>query len=50
VISIFRFLSRLPLAWLHALGAALGWLAVFGAWCRLYLPIYLKPRSDGAQG
>ena len=27
VISIFRFLSRLPLAWLHALGAALGWLA-----------------------
>jgi KDO2-lipid IV(A) lauroyltransferase len=27
VISLFRFLSYLPLAWLHALGAALGWLA-----------------------
>ena len=27
MISIFRFLSRLPLAWLHRLGAVLGWLA-----------------------
>jgi len=25
--TLFRLLSRLPLAWLHALGAALGWLA-----------------------
>lgn len=30
--------------------AALGWLAVFGAWCRMHLPIYLKPRPDGAPG
>lgn len=30
--------------------AALGWLAVFGTWCRLYLPIYLKPRADGVPG
>ena len=27
MISIFYLLSRLPLAWLHALGALLGWLA-----------------------
>jgi len=27
VILLFRFLSRLPLSWLHALGALLGWLA-----------------------
>jgi KDO2-lipid IV(A) lauroyltransferase len=27
VILLFRFLSRLPLAWLHALGALTGWLA-----------------------
>lgn len=27
MIPLFRFLSHLPLAWLHALGAALGWLA-----------------------
>lgn len=26
MIAFFRFLSRLPLAWLHILGAALGWL------------------------
>ena len=27
MIPLFRFLSHLPLAWLHALGALLGWLA-----------------------
>lgn len=27
MIAFFRFLSYLPLAWLHALGAALGWLS-----------------------
>ena len=27
MISLFRFLSSLPLAWLHRLGAVLGWLA-----------------------
>lgn len=27
MITLFRLLSRLPLAWLHALGAVLGWLA-----------------------
>ncbi len=26
MITLFRFLSRLPLAWLHGLGAVLGWL------------------------
>jgi Kdo2-lipid IVA lauroyltransferase/acyltransferase len=36
VIFIFRFLSRLPLAWLHALGALLGWLA----W--LFSPTYRR--------
>jgi len=30
LVSIFRFLSILPLSWLHAAGAALGWL-VYGA-------------------
>ena len=25
--TLFRLLARLPLAWVHALGAAIGWLA-----------------------
>lgn len=31
MIAFFRFLSRLPLAWLHVLGAALGWLVWMGS-------------------
>jgi len=31
VILLFRLLSNLPLAWLHALGAACGWLAWLGS-------------------
>ena len=31
MISIFRILSRLPLAWLHHLGALFGWLAWLGS-------------------
>ena len=31
MIAFFRFLSRLPLAWLHILGAALGWLVWMGS-------------------
>lgn len=31
MIVFFRFLSRLPLAWLHILGAALGWLVWMGS-------------------
>ena len=31
MIAFFRFLSRLPLAWLHLLGAALGWLVWMGS-------------------
>ena len=31
MIVFFRFLSRLPLAWLHLLGAALGWLVWMGS-------------------
>ena len=27
MIAFFRFLSRLPLSWLHAIGALLGWLS-----------------------
>ena len=30
--------------------AALGWLAVFGAWYAKFAPIYLKPRPDGHPG
>lgn len=30
--------------------AALGWLAVFGAWYAKFAPIYLKPRPDGRPG
>lgn len=30
--------------------AALGWLAVFGLWSRLHMPMYLKPRPDGQPG
>ena len=36
MIVFFRFLSRLPLAWLHPFGAALGWLA----W--LFSPTYRR--------
>ena len=36
MIPLFRFLSRLPLRWLHALGAALGWLG----W--LFSPTYRR--------
>ncbi len=32
------------------LAAVLGWLAVFGAWAMRYLPVYLRPRSDGRPG
>lgn len=34
------------LVWL----ASLGWLLVFGLWCRIHLPFYLKPRPDGEPG
>ncbi|MDX9707537.1 MAG: NnrS family protein [Azospira sp.] len=30
--------------------SALGWLAVFGMWGRVHLPMYLKPRPDGRPG
>ena len=30
--------------------AVLGWLTVFGAWAVRYLPVYLRPRSDGRPG
>lgn len=36
----------LNLVWL----SALGWLAVFGFWCRLHLPMYIRPRPDGRAG
>lgn len=36
MIPLFRFLSRLPLSWLHGLGAVLGWLA----W--LFSPTYRR--------
>jgi len=32
------------------LSAVLGWLAVFGMWGTRYLPVYLRPRSDGRPG
>lgn len=34
------------LSWL----AALLWLAVFGLWCRVHVPMYLTPRPDGRPG
>lgn len=34
------------LVWL----ASLGWLLVFGLWCRIHLPFYVKPRPDGQPG
>lgn len=36
MIAFFRFLSRMPLAWLHALGATMGWFA----W--LFSPTYRR--------
>lgn len=32
------------------LAAAVGWLAVFGGWAAVHLPMYLKPRPDGQPG
>ena len=40
MIFIFRLLSRLPLAWLHAIGALLGWLT----W--LYSPTYRRHMQE----
>ena len=34
------------LVWL----ASLGWLLVFGIWCRFHLPFYVKARPDGEPG
>jgi KDO2-lipid IV(A) lauroyltransferase len=31
LVALFRLLARLPLSWLHAAGAALGWLAYWGS-------------------
>lgn len=36
-------------AWL-SLGAALTWVAVLLAWATLNLPVYVRPRADGAPG
>jgi uncharacterized protein involved in response to NO len=33
-----------------SVAAALAWLAAFGAWTFRHLPIYLRPRADGAPG
>ncbi|PTD97237.1 NnrS family protein [Pseudothauera lacus] len=41
------------LPWAPAMAVAVavgGWLAVFGVWALRYLPIYLRPRSDGGEG
>jgi KDO2-lipid IV(A) lauroyltransferase len=43
VILLFRLLSRLPLAWLHLLGAVLGWLA----W--LFSPTYRRHLHENRQ-
>ncbi len=34
------------LVWL----SALGWLCVFGMWCRVHLAMYVRPRPDGREG
>ena len=36
--------------WFVFIVAALGWLALFGAWYAKFAPIYLKPRPDGRSG
>lgn len=43
MIPLFRFLSRLPLAWLHRLGALLGWLA----W--LFSPTYRRHMQENLE-
>jgi KDO2-lipid IV(A) lauroyltransferase len=43
LILLFRLLSRLPLAWLHVLGALLGWLA----W--LFSPTYRRHMSENME-
>ena len=41
-----------PPSWSNGvmLAAALGWIGVFGLWGTRYLPVYLRPRSDGRPG
>lgn len=52
-VAVLRVLAefvRLPGAASLFFLAALGWLAVFGAWYAKFAPIYLKPRPDGQPG
>ena len=52
MILLFRFLSRLPLAWLHAIGALTGWLAwIFSPTYRRHMQenLLLALGEDGAQ-
>jgi uncharacterized protein involved in response to NO len=52
-VVVTRLLADLaPSAWSNGLMlvAVLGWLGVFGAWARRYLPTYWRPRSDGKPG
>ncbi|MCC7487454.1 MAG: lysophospholipid acyltransferase family protein [Burkholderiales bacterium] len=44
LIAVFRLLGRLPLAWLHRAGVALGWLAYWSA------PVYARRLRENATG
>jgi KDO2-lipid IV(A) lauroyltransferase len=45
LVALFRLLARLPLSWLHAAGAALGWLAY---WCSPTYSARLRENLYGA--
>ena len=53
VVTVVRLAAEfVPLSWssVAMLVAVLGWLGVFGLWAMRYLPVYLRPRSDGRPG
>ena len=52
-VAVLRVLAefvRLPGAASLSFLAALGWLAVFGAWYAKFAPVYLQRRPDGQTG
>ncbi|HJV28710.1 MAG TPA: NnrS family protein [Aromatoleum sp.] len=53
IVAVTRGLAELvPAGWVPwaMLVSVLGWLGVFGSWAVRYVPIYLRPRSDGRPG
>jgi uncharacterized protein involved in response to NO len=53
LVVVLRVLAEwVPSSWAAGLMlfAVMGWMLVFGIWAARYLPIYMRPRSDGRAG